>query len=61
MKKIALLASGAGSLAKSVMGANLALEIVRVISDRPAPVIDIGNDFGIPTSIINYSDFASRS
>ena len=59
-KKIVLLASGAGSLAKAVIEAKLNLEIAIVISDRPAPVLEIAYQNGIPGKLINFSDYENR-
>ena len=63
-KRIILLASGTGSLAYSIMQAvresYLNLEIVRVISDRPAAVLDVAASFSIPASLLNYSECESR-
>ncbi len=63
-KRIILLASGTGSLASSIMQAvresYLDLEIVRVISDRPAAVLDVAASFSIPASLLDYSEFESR-
>lgn len=60
-KKIVLLASGAGSLARAVMEAGLDLEIALVIADRPAPVLEIAQSLGFETSLVNYSDFENRT
>ncbi len=63
-KRIILLASGTGSLASSIMQAvresYLDLEIVRVISDRPAAVLDVAASFSIQASLLDYSEFESR-
>jgi len=52
-KRILILASGTGSLAQRVMQAvsdgALDLEIVAVLSDKQAPVLEIAQTFGIPT------------
>jgi phosphoribosylglycinamide formyltransferase-1 len=60
MKKIVLLASGVGSLARAVMDADLDLEIVRVISDRPAPVLDIAQEHEIPASLVDFKSYPNR-
>ena len=59
-KKIVLLASGAGSLAKAVLEADLDLEIAMVISDRPAPVLDIAEAHGVKSALVNFADFKNR-
>jgi len=63
-KRIVLLASGAGSLVRSVLEAKkhgeLDLEIVHVISDRPAKVLDVAAEFGTPSSLIDYAQFQDR-
>ena len=59
-KKIILLASGAGSLAKAVLEAGLDLEISLVISDRPAPVLDLAEKHGVKSVLVNFADFENR-
>ena len=63
-KKITLLASGGGSLVDAVCTAatsgELHLDICRVISDRPAPVLELAQSYGIPTTLIDFSSFPDR-
>jgi len=63
-KRIVLLASGGGTLAQAVMLAvaqgTLNLEIVAVISDRQAPVLNLACENGYATSLVEYSAFDNR-
>ena len=63
-KRIVLLASGGGTLAQAVMQAvakgTLNLEIVAVISDRTAPVLNLARENGFATSLVEYSQFNNR-
>ena len=63
-KRINLLASGSGTLAQAVIDAvksgALNLEIVRVISDRPAEVLKRAEKNGIKSTLIDYSKFSTR-
>lgn len=60
-KRIVLLASGAGTLAQAVIEADLDVEIVKVISDRKAPVLDIAQSFGLSTELVEFALFDNRS
>ncbi|MEI6119735.1 MAG: phosphoribosylglycinamide formyltransferase [Actinomycetes bacterium] len=64
-KRILILASGTGSLAaailQSIQDRELDLEVARVISDRPAPVLDLVKKFGVASTLIEYSKFESRA
>jgi phosphoribosylglycinamide formyltransferase-1 len=59
-KKIVLLASGSGSLAQAVLEAELDLEISLLISDRPAPVLEIAENHGVRSELVNFNEFESR-
>lgn len=63
-KRIVLLASGGGTLAQAVMLAvakgTLNLEIIAVISDRKAPVLNLAREYGYATSLVEYSTFDNR-
>jgi phosphoribosylglycinamide formyltransferase-1 len=60
-KRIVLLASGTGSLAEAVMDAKIpGTEIVSLISDRDAPVIDKASARGINTELISFKSSPSR-
>jgi phosphoribosylglycinamide formyltransferase-1 len=59
-KKIVLLASGSGSLARAVLEARLNLEIALLVSDRPAPVLTIAENHGLRSELVNFKDFESR-
>lgn len=63
-KKILLLASGGGTLAESVIDAVISKEldcqIVAVISDRPAPVLELAQRKGCPSALVNFSDYSDR-
>ena len=63
-KRIDLLASGSGTLVQAVIDAvkigSLDLEIVRIISDRPAQVLQRASENNIESSLLDYSHFTSR-
>ncbi len=63
-KRIDLLASGSGTLAQAIISAvksgSLDLEIVRIISDRPAQVLNRANENDIESTLLDYSRFSSR-
>ena len=60
-KRILLLASGAGSLAEAVMDARIeGIEIIALISDREAPVLERAQERGIKNILISYKDAPSR-
>ena len=53
MKKVVILASGSGTLARAIFAANKDYEIAALICDRPqAKVIEIANEFGIKVEIV---------
>ena len=51
-KRVLLLASGGGSLAQAIFeaykGGDLPIEIVGLISDKKAPVLDLAERYGVP-------------
>ena len=55
-KRVLLLASGAGSLARAILEADkkgdLRIDIVGLISDKQAPVLDIAKSYSVPTFFI---------
>ncbi|MEJ0014242.1 MAG: phosphoribosylglycinamide formyltransferase [Actinomycetota bacterium] len=55
-KRVLLLASGGGSLAKAILEAHqrceITVDIVGLISDKDAPVIDVAKSYGVPTFFI---------
>lgn len=59
-KRVVLLASGGGSLAQAVMESNLDCDIALLVSDRPAPVLEIAEKYGVPTQLIEYSKYSDR-
>jgi phosphoribosylglycinamide formyltransferase-1 len=60
-KRILLLASGSGTLAEAVMDAQIpGIEIVSLISDRIAPVIEKAASRGIKTELVSFKDSPSR-
>lgn len=66
MKRIAVLASGRGSNFRAIMEAMKPLdingEIVMLLTDnKDAYAIEIARAAGIPVTVINFKDFASRS
>jgi phosphoribosylglycinamide formyltransferase-1 len=53
MKKVVILASGSGTLARAIFAANKDYEIAALICDRPqAKVIEIANEFGAKVEIL---------
>ena len=50
--RIVILASGSGSLAQAIFDADLALEILQVISDKPSQVLARAELAGIPTTYL---------
>lgn len=53
MKKVIILASGSGTLARAILAAEKNYEIIALICDRPAAkVIDIANEFGIKVELL---------
>jgi phosphoribosylglycinamide formyltransferase-1 len=63
--KIAILASGTGSLARAVLSAwrdgQLQLEIVGLIADRECPALDLADDFSVPKLLVDYKSFPDRA
>ena len=61
-KRIIILASGSGSLAEAIMDAHIEdLEIVAVISDRPAAVLAKAQRRRVRAELVSYSDYSSRA
>ena len=64
-KKVVLLASGSGSLAKAIFGSvasgELKLDIVSLISDRDSLALDVAREAGVQSQLVNYKDFPDRS
>jgi phosphoribosylglycinamide formyltransferase-1 len=63
--RIAVLASGSGSNAQALMDASAkgdlaGGEVVVVVSDRPAPVLDLAKAAGVESLLIRYKDYPSR-
>jgi phosphoribosylglycinamide formyltransferase-1 len=53
MKKVVILASGSGTLARAILTANKDYEIAALICDRPqAKVIEVANEFGAKVEIL---------
>ena len=53
MKKVVILASGSGTLARAIFAADKSYEIAALICDRPqAKVIDIAQEFGIKAEVL---------
>ena len=51
--KIVLLASGTGSLARAICQAGISgVEVVALISDKKSPALDVAQDYGIPSEVI---------
>jgi len=50
--RIVILASGGGSLAQAIFDADLSLEILQVISDKPSQVLTRAELAGIPTTYL---------
>lgn len=56
MKKVVILASGSGTLARAIFAANKDYEIAALICDRPAAkVIEVANEFGIKVEILELT------
>lgn len=57
MKKVVILASGSGTLARAIFTAAKSYEISALICDRPnAKVIEIANEFGISVELLELTD-----
>lgn len=53
MKKVLILASGSGTLARAILTAEKGYEIIALISDQPtAKVIGVANEFGIKVELL---------
>ena len=56
MKKVVILASGSGTLARAIFAANKDYEIAALICDRPAAkVIEVANEFGIKVELLELA------
>ena len=56
MKKVVILASGSGTLARAIFAANKDYEIAALICDRPqAKVIEVANEFGVKVEILELA------
>ncbi len=56
MKKVVILASGSGTLARAIFAANKDYEIAALICDRPAAkVIEVANEFGIEVELLELA------
>jgi phosphoribosylglycinamide formyltransferase-1 len=56
MKKVVILASGSGTLARAILTANKDYEIAALICDRPqAKVIEIANEFGAKVELLELT------
>ena len=56
MKRIVILASGSGTLARAIFAAEKDYEIAALISDRPkAKVIEIAQEFGIEVEVLELT------
>lgn len=56
MKKVVILASGSGTLARAILTANKDYEIAALICDRPAAkVIEVANEFGIKVELLELA------
>ena len=56
MKKVVILASGSGTLARAIFAANKDYEIAALICDRPAAkVIEVANEFGFKVEILELA------
>lgn len=55
MKKLAVLASGAGSILQALIAHDLPIALV--VADRPCPALDIADAAGIPTWLIRRPSF----
>jgi phosphoribosylglycinamide formyltransferase-1 len=54
--RIAVLASGSGTLLEAIL-ADLASQIVVVISDRPCRALDVATDHGVPAELVERSEW----
>ena len=63
-KRILLLASGSGSLARAILQAvkddQLNVEVVELISDRQSHVLDVAKEFGVKSTLVDFSLYDSR-
>ncbi len=56
MRKVVILASGSGTLARAIFAANKDYEIAALICDRPAAkVIEVANEFGIKVALLELA------
>jgi phosphoribosylglycinamide formyltransferase 1 len=56
MKKVVILASGSGTLARAIFAANKDYEIAALICDRPqAKVIEVANEFGVKVELLELT------
>ncbi len=56
MKKVVVLASGSGTLARAIFAANKDYEIAALICDRPAAkVIEVAKEFGIKVELLELA------
>jgi phosphoribosylglycinamide formyltransferase-1 len=56
MKKVVILASGSGTLARAIFAANKDYEISTLICDRPqAKVIEVANEFGVKVELLELT------
>jgi len=56
MRKVVILASGSGTLARAIFAANKDYEIAALICDRPAAkVIEVANEFGIKVELLELA------
>jgi phosphoribosylglycinamide formyltransferase 1 len=63
--RIAILASGSGSNAQVLIDASTrddlaGGQVVVVVSDRPAPILEFAESSGVEALLINFKDFSSR-
>jgi phosphoribosylglycinamide formyltransferase-1 len=58
MTKIAVLASGSGTVLASIIAHEVPLSLV--LADRPCKALEIASDAGIPTELIHRRDFGYR-
>ena len=56
MKKVVILSSGSGTLARAIFAANKDYEVAALICDRPAAkVIEVANEFGIKVELLELA------
>ena len=56
MKKVVILSSGSGTLARAIFAANKDYEVAALICDRPAAkVIEVANEFGVKVEILELA------